>query len=546
MATIEEFGQKVKAKYPQYSGVDDRELGERFLQKYPQYQEQVTEAPQAQQNPDRTRGVLDAFKKGGSNVIQAFKDAPEQAGEAAERQGVSTAGRIAGTFGKMVKPFATAGAEAVATPLRAAGEVVENVTGKDVNEAVAGKLTEYMQKGMSTQTGQSLMESYEKLKKTNPEAANALGAALDIGEFATMAGGGGAVVSRGAGAAKQAAGGAKTLAQKVAEKPAPEARLNKSLERIKSNLREQIEGKVSTTKKLDKKRSDVLTTIASDTRYHPQIDVDNKSFDVKDAVTNMSDDIAQYSDDVSALFSALDKTDGGIPVADLMSGAKNHLLRKENVPKLVVGNKNMLKEFEQMFENIQQVFGDNVPREQVWEIRKQIDNNINSLSDTNVRKALRQDVRKSFAKALEGSVIGDQSELVKRAMGEVGKLLDARDYLDDALKGSKVQGGRLTDIIRDSTASQVGAMSAGVGGGLIGGIGGAAAGYMVSQQIGKWLAKNTLSSAADRKTLKNFVKEKPEVFQEIRDYINDLPKKEAEKARKNLKQIKALPESKDK
>lgn len=40
--TIEQFGQEIKKKYPQYSNIDDKTLGETTIKKYPQYQRVLT------------------------------------------------------------------------------------------------------------------------------------------------------------------------------------------------------------------------------------------------------------------------------------------------------------------------------------------------------------------------------------------------------------------------------------------------------------------------------------------------------------------------
>jgi hypothetical protein len=46
--TIEQFGQKIKSKYPQYNDMSDSELGQKMLSKYPQYNDMI-ETTQAQQ-----------------------------------------------------------------------------------------------------------------------------------------------------------------------------------------------------------------------------------------------------------------------------------------------------------------------------------------------------------------------------------------------------------------------------------------------------------------------------------------------------------------
>lgn len=42
--TIEQFGQQIKSKYPQYKDIPDNELGQKMLTKYPQYQNIITTA----------------------------------------------------------------------------------------------------------------------------------------------------------------------------------------------------------------------------------------------------------------------------------------------------------------------------------------------------------------------------------------------------------------------------------------------------------------------------------------------------------------------
>ena len=41
MPTIEEFGQLIKQKYPQYQNINDKELGLKMIEKYPEYKDRV-------------------------------------------------------------------------------------------------------------------------------------------------------------------------------------------------------------------------------------------------------------------------------------------------------------------------------------------------------------------------------------------------------------------------------------------------------------------------------------------------------------------------
>jgi hypothetical protein len=180
-----------------------------------------------------------------------------------------------------------------------------------------------------------------------------------------------------------------------------------------------------------------------------------------------------------------------------------------------------------------------VPRSEIWRLRQTIDKAINSMSDNQVAKSLRQDVRKAFAESLESSLPGDQKDLVKRAMGEVQKIIEAEKYTNDVLKGFKIQGGKMTDLVRNAVSAEVG-KSVGigtVGGGIVGGLPGAAAGFYVSKKLGEWLAKNTLLNAAQRNAIIKVVKENPEVFDDMKKYLEELGKEGQKSLKEGLNRL---------
>lgn len=66
--TIEQFGQQVKAKYPQYQNMSDVEIGQAVLNKYPQYQSSITSA-QTTQPQEKKPGLLqNIFKPIGRTI----------------------------------------------------------------------------------------------------------------------------------------------------------------------------------------------------------------------------------------------------------------------------------------------------------------------------------------------------------------------------------------------------------------------------------------------------------------------------------------------
>lgn len=67
--TLEQFGQTIKAKYPEYNDIPDAELGQKMLAKYPQYQDTVsTSSPQTATAPFP---AVDQVVSQARNVIQA-------------------------------------------------------------------------------------------------------------------------------------------------------------------------------------------------------------------------------------------------------------------------------------------------------------------------------------------------------------------------------------------------------------------------------------------------------------------------------------------
>lgn len=81
--TLEEFGQTIKQKYPQYQNIPDAELGELTLQKYPQYQSQVTGvsggggvAPQEPEQPGFFKGLVQDIAQPFARIFATAVDRP--------------------------------------------------------------------------------------------------------------------------------------------------------------------------------------------------------------------------------------------------------------------------------------------------------------------------------------------------------------------------------------------------------------------------------------------------------------------------------------
>jgi len=555
---ISEFGQSIKQKYPQYANIDDATLGQKTLEKYPQYSDRVTV-----ENPDATKGIFDAFKKGVSNIGESIKASGQELSETLATPTSSPMGEFAKTA-KVATGLATGIAEPliaepISTLFRAGGEIVQNITGRDVNEATAQAVQSAVQPIADSSIVKNTMKGYQALKQESPEAGMAASSLGDIAELFTYAVGGKGA-NKVATTAKTTAGDVATGLVKGVEKAADDigsvaspfvekigqvtgqakVTTENATASVKKNLIDQIEGKTSSLRKIDKTRTDVIDTIAKNPNYHPDIDVDNRNFNTTNQVKNMEGDISNYSEQLGNLFGEVDQAYGGIDSKSIVKNIQQNIFNERNKAKLIVtGGKDstFVKNTQELLSNMATAYGQKIPRKDLWEIRKQIDNSINSISDTNVQKSLRQDLRRAFASSLETSIPGDAKNMVKNSMNELSKLIEARDYSRDVLNGFKIQGGKLTDIIRNSVTSNIGqAVGAGMGG-VMGNVPGAVAGFAVGKKIGTWLAENTLSSAAERKALMDFVNKTPQVFDDMKAYIDSLPTKEKDNAYKNIKKL---------
>ena len=104
--TIEQFGQQIKSKYPQYNDLPDAEVGQKVLTKYPQYSDMIDSSdqeppqqaenlhptfnPEAKPNADLAIGVA---KSGGT-----FLDTLSKGGQ-------FIANKVGGLFGMKEKPY---------------------------------------------------------------------------------------------------------------------------------------------------------------------------------------------------------------------------------------------------------------------------------------------------------------------------------------------------------------------------------------------------------------------------------------------------------
>lgn len=198
MATIIDLGQKVKAKYPVYSNMDDADLGKKVKAKYPgsyddfndiskitpdKYVEtqhiepdQATLAPNVlavkgeKVNPDKYTETVTA--KTPTFFDKLKQNTQQRAGNLMETIDAQAQGKQ--TWGETLLQSAGQGAGLVNDT---AGQVVDKVT----PEAIKRPIASLFSKAASSQTGQELMGEVNNFTQAHPRATRDLGAVFNIG-----------------------------------------------------------------------------------------------------------------------------------------------------------------------------------------------------------------------------------------------------------------------------------------------------------------------------------------------------------------------------
>jgi len=179
--TLEQFGQTIKAKYPQYNDIPNAELGTKMLAKYPQYKDMVVTTPAAPQpkQPGFFERINTDFTKRGQNLAEAIL-APSQAaaqgapplkvaGKVAEA-GLRTAGEVAGG----IMDFANEGISSL-TPDFLKNLISHGVSSVMQNTTLAGKGTPTLQQATDAAT-----KKYQDWATKHPDAAKDFGAIFNI------------------------------------------------------------------------------------------------------------------------------------------------------------------------------------------------------------------------------------------------------------------------------------------------------------------------------------------------------------------------------
>lgn len=189
---LKEFGQSVKSKYPQYSGVSDEELANKVLEKYPEYRNRIT--------PEE-KGLGDSIAEVGKERFQDTLKSVErmQTGEQSAAETVlQTAGNIAGGLTEAAMKTVGAGISKLGD-ITGLKEPIKNIGSQILQTPIGQSALKALQGGVN---------KYEEWKAKNPRAAENIEAVVDIASFIPVAKGTESAV-------KGVAQGAKTIKNEV-------------------------------------------------------------------------------------------------------------------------------------------------------------------------------------------------------------------------------------------------------------------------------------------------------------------------------------------
>lgn len=155
---LQEFGQTIKQKYPQYQSIDDTQLANKIIEKYPEYKSRITETAQEK---GFLSNVGEDLSKRGQSIKETFKQTASGQINPLET-GIQTVGAVAGGVGDVIGQGLISTAKAVLP--------------KSAEQAIASGVS----KLATTKPVQNVLSGYESWKGLHPEAAKNLESVVNI------------------------------------------------------------------------------------------------------------------------------------------------------------------------------------------------------------------------------------------------------------------------------------------------------------------------------------------------------------------------------
>lgn len=471
---------------------------------------------------DDLKGRFENIKEGLKEVSEAYKQEANNGVVDSKAAGIAAAGLKLAQQPLNVLGQAAGGVWDLAT------HAVMSIVPEDIKEKGQEYITNFIE---NSELAQKTLSEISEIQEKYPDVARALGNTLNIlpappaGKLATSGvKGAGKLTTKAIGGLddliKSASELTETAGKSLTRKISPTTEI--AVENTYKGLLKQIENKKSIMSDFVKREGtgkDPLRVISENPDYMVRIDTASKSFDVKDAVSNLNRDVAQYSRVRDAVLSTADDTFGNIATDDVLKNVFTRISGKNYKTYLDEGER-AVKSIITKMESLKKFNPETISRVELNNVRKGIDDTINSFTNTKLQDKLRLDVRTAFKETLENSI--PDNTLLKELNGKIGDLIDTSDFLTKKLAGSKVKGGGLTDLAIKTAGSQTGAIIGAGAGGVLGGIPGAFAGYGISEFLSKSLIKNAINNPFDRKVLEKMIQETPDIIKKSQEFINKM------------------------
>lgn len=471
--------------------------------------------------------IKNVFTERASNIGAGISEIGE-AYNAETKQGGSIGAGLAGASVKALQQPLNIAGQAMGGVWDLATQAVMSIVPEDIKEKGQEFITNFIE---NSELAQKTLSEISEIQEKYPDVARALGNALNIlpappaGKLATAGvKGTGKLTTKAIGGLddliKSASELTETAGKSLTRKISPTTEI--AVENTYKGLLKQIENKKSIMSDFVKREGtgkDPLRVISENPDYMVRIDTASKSFDVKDAVSNLNRDVAQYSRVRDAVLSTADDTFGNIATDDVLKNVFTRISGKNYKTYLDEGER-AVKNIITKMESLKKFNPETISRIELNNVRKGIDDTINTLTNTKLQDKLRLDMRTSFKEILEQSL--PDNTLLKELNGKIGDLIDTSDFLTKKLAGSKVKGGGLTDLAIKTAGSQTGAIIGAGAGGVLGGIPGAFAGYGISEFLSKSLIKNAINNPFDRKVLEKMLQETPDIIKKSQEFINKM------------------------
>jgi len=180
---LQEFGQRIKQKHPQYNGLDDVFVAKKVIDKYPEYKSQVTVEPREKDG---------FFSRLGEDIRERISGVGEAFGKGLrqEQSPVSTAIQ---TVGEVAGGITDIGAEALMSGIRGIGKAASAVTPDFIEKPVVEKTKQVGLDILDSPIGKMGLQAikggteiYQDFKQKYPTAAENLESVINMGDLLLM------------------------------------------------------------------------------------------------------------------------------------------------------------------------------------------------------------------------------------------------------------------------------------------------------------------------------------------------------------------------